>query len=67
MSDKKKGWVPKTFKDAGTTETFEGGREHEFDAGAFANYLAAGKVLKEKPKAEKAESAPPPAGGKTPA
>lgn len=57
-----KGWVPKLFKDAGTQERFEGGREHEFEPGAFANYVAAGKVLKEKP--PKTESAPAPANGK---
>lgn len=64
MSDKVKGWVPKTFRDSGTEERFEGGKEHDFEPGAFANYVAAGKVLKEKPKAEKAEGAPTPAGGK---
>lgn len=44
MSDKKKGFVPRTFKDAGTGETFEGGKEHSFDPGAYGNYQAAGLI-----------------------
>ena len=60
MSDKVKGYAPKTFRDSGTGETFEGGKEHSFEPGAHANYLAAGKIG-EKPKAE---TAPAPAAGK---
>lgn len=56
MSAKKKGFVPSTFNDAGTGETFEGGKEHEFEAGAYANYHAAG-LIGEKP-AEEAAKAP---------
>lgn len=51
MSDKKKGWVPKSFKDSGTGKYFEGGQFHEFEPGAFANYVAGRKVLTEKPSA----------------
>lgn len=47
------GYVPKTFKDAGTGETFEGGREHQFEPGVHANYVAA-KKIGDKPAAEKA-------------
>jgi hypothetical protein len=57
MSDKIKGYVPKAFRDSGTGERFEGGREHEFEPGAHANYTAAGKI-KDKPRAEKGENAP---------
>ena len=35
---------------SGTGEYFEGGRFHDFEAGAFANYVAGKKVLLEKPK-----------------
>jgi hypothetical protein len=44
MAAKVKGFVPKTFNDAGTGQTFEGGKEHEFEAGVHANYLAAGLI-----------------------
>lgn len=45
MSAKKKGFVPKTFRDAGTEQEFEGGIvHHDIEAGAFANYKAAGKM-----------------------
>ena len=45
MSDKVKGFVPKTFSDSGTKQSFEGGRvHHDVGAGAFANYKAAGKM-----------------------
>ena len=51
MSEKKKGWVPKGFKDSVIGEYFEGGKFHDnFEPGAFANYIAAKKVLLEKPK-----------------
>jgi hypothetical protein len=43
---KKTGYVPKTFRDAGTEEVFEGGKDHSFEAGAFANYEAAGLIGK---------------------
>lgn len=64
MTDKIRGYVPKTFKDSGTGQRFEGGKEHEFEAGAHANYRAAGKI-KDKPKAGKTEDAPAEAKGKT--
>jgi hypothetical protein len=51
------GYVPKTFKDAGTGETFEGGKTHQFTPGAHANYLAA-KKIGEATKAGKADNAP---------
>jgi len=41
---KKTGHAKQTFRDAGTGETFEGGKDHPFDAGAYANYEAAGLV-----------------------
>lgn len=47
MSDEKKtakGFVPKTFKDAGTGEIFEGGKEHPFTPGAHLNYRKAGLI-----------------------
>ena len=53
MSATKKGFVPKTFKDEGTGERFEGGKEHDFTPGAFANYEAAG-LIGEKPSAKAA-------------
>lgn len=55
MTDKIKGYVPKTFKDSGTNERFEGGKEHMFSPGAHANYLAAGKIT-DKPNAGKSEA-----------
>lgn len=53
MTTKIDGYVPKTFKDAGTGETFEGGKTHKFEPGAHANYTHAGKIG-EQPVAEKA-------------
>ncbi len=47
---KKSGFVPATFRDAGTEQTFEGGQDHSFDAGAHSNYLAAGLIEPSKPK-----------------
>lgn len=41
---KKTGHVPATFTDAGTGQTFEGGKDHLIDAGSYANYEAAGLV-----------------------
>ncbi len=64
MSAKISGYVPKTFSDAGTGETFEGGRSHNFEPGAHANYLAAGKIGDE-PKST--ATAPETGKGKTPA
>lgn len=40
----RKGRALRTFSDAGTGETFEGGKDHTFEAGAYANYRAAGLV-----------------------
>jgi hypothetical protein len=58
MMSKKSGHVPATFNDIGTGETFEGGKEHSFEAGAHANYLAAGLIevpaAKPKPAAKRA-------------
>ena len=56
MSDEKKtakGFAPKTFKDAGTGEIFEGGKEHPFTPGAHLNYRKAG-LITDGPKAEAA-------------
>lgn len=44
MSAKKSGFVPKSFRDAGTGEYFEGGKEHLFEPGAYANFVAAGLI-----------------------
>lgn len=61
MSDsKKKGYVPATFRDAGTDETFEGGKEHLFEAGAYANYLAGG-LIADAPAGKAAQDAGKPA------
>lgn len=54
MSDTIRGYVPKTFKDSGTGQRFAGGKEHEFSAGAYANYRAAGKIT-DKPQPAKAD------------
>lgn len=56
MTDKIKGFVPATFNDAGTGETFEGGKEHPFEAGAHGNYLAAGLIAVEPVKPVAAEA-----------
>lgn len=53
MTTKKKGFVPTTFRDAGTEQVFEGGQEHEFEPGAFENYKAAG-LIGDKPDAKAA-------------
>jgi hypothetical protein len=52
MSDKIKAYVPKTFRDAGTGETFEGGKEHSFHPGAHHNYRTAGLIGDPPTKAE---------------
>lgn len=51
---KKTGHVPSTFTDAGTGETFEGGKDHLIETGAYANYEAAGLVHAPAPKAQAA-------------
>ena len=38
------GYVPNSFRDAGTGEFFEGGKDHQFEPGAHANYVAGGKI-----------------------
>lgn len=48
----KKGFALRTFKDAGTGQRYEGGKEHEFEPGALANYKAAG-LVGDKPAPEK--------------
>lgn len=51
MSDaKKKGFAQKNFKDAGTGQSFEGGKPVELPAGIYANYEAAGLVGDKAPK-----------------
>lgn len=54
MTDKIKGFVPKTFNDAGTEITYAGGKEYDFDAGTHANYVAAGLIEEAPPKAASA-------------
>ena len=56
-STKKTGYVPTTFKDAGTGEEFQGGKEHDFEAGAYANYKHAG-LIGEKPGTKAAPTDP---------
>lgn len=56
MADTKKGFVPTTFNDVGTGQSFEGGKEHVFDAGAFDNYSAAGLIGEAPAKAEAPET-----------
>lgn len=49
--------VLREFNDAGTGERFAAGDSPEIDAGAFANYRAAGLVEKDAPEAKpKAEA-----------
>lgn len=50
MSNTKKGYALRSFKDAGTGQRFEGEKEHDFEPGAYANYEAAG-LIGEKPTA----------------
>jgi hypothetical protein len=45
----RRGRVLATFNDAGTGETFEAGSEHDFQAGAYGNYEAAGLVRPARP------------------
>lgn len=56
---KKTGFVPKTFRDAGTEEVFEGGKEHQFEAGAYANYEAAGLIAEKPTKAASPDKSGP--------
>lgn len=41
---KKKAYIIRTFKDAGTDKTFAAGAIEQIDAGAFGNYEACGFV-----------------------
>ena len=52
MTEKVKGFVPATFNDAGTDETFEGDKEHSFSAGAYENYRTAGLIADAPAKAD---------------
>ncbi len=49
MSTLKTGYVPTTFRDAGTEKVFEGGKTHSFTEGEHLNFVAAG-LIGEKPK-----------------
>ncbi len=49
MSTTKTGYVPTTFRDAGTEKEYEGGKTHPFTEGEYINYEAAG-LIGEKPK-----------------
>lgn len=53
----KKGFALRSFRDAGTEQSFKAGDPVEVDAGAYANYEAAGLVGAKKPDA--AGDAPP--------
>lgn len=44
MTTKKSGKPVRDFNDAGTGESFTKGKAHDFEAGAFENYLAAGLI-----------------------
>jgi hypothetical protein len=64
---KKSGFVPKTFRDAGTGQEFEGGKSHLFETGAHDNYKTAG-LITDPPAAKKtAPAAAKPKAGKKPA
>jgi hypothetical protein len=58
--DKIEGYVPSTFTDAGTGETFEGGKKHKFTAGAHRNYSFAGLIGEESEAERKASASPIP-------
>lgn len=47
----KKGIPTRDFTDAGTEEAFFEGKEHDFEVGAHANYLAAGLIAEPETKA----------------
>jgi hypothetical protein len=53
MSDKKKAFALRNFKDEGTGETFPPG-EISVSEGAYINYKAAGLIADEAPKPAKA-------------
>lgn len=44
MSNIVQGFAPKTFRDAGTEQEFEGGKIHPVERGAYRNYAACGKM-----------------------
>ncbi|WP_084581786.1 hypothetical protein [Sphingomonas azotifigens] len=44
MAETKKGYVPTTFKDAGTEKEYAGGKEHDFTHGEYDNFKAAGLI-----------------------
>lgn len=44
MSAMKTGIAQRAFNDAGTGANYDAGQSYEFDAGTFANYLAAGLI-----------------------
>ncbi|WP_313534397.1 hypothetical protein [Sphingomonas sp.] len=62
--EKIKGYVPKTFNDAGTEKEYVGGKEHDFTEGEHANFKAAG-LIGEKPEASEAKAPTNPAKGGT--
>lgn len=44
MSDKKQGFVPKSFRDAGEEKEYEKGKTYEFTDGEYRNFKAAGLI-----------------------
>lgn len=63
MSDTKRGYVPSTFKDAGTEKTYAGGKEHDFTNGEYDNFKAAGLIGPKPDTAEAKAPANPAKGG----
>jgi hypothetical protein len=53
----KKGFALKTFNDAGTEKEYAGGKVHDFTAGEYANFEAAG-LVREPTSAETKADAP---------
>lgn len=62
MAETKKGYVPTTFKDAGTEKTYVGGKEHDFTSGEYDNFKAAG-LIGDKPETSDAKAPTNPAKG----
>lgn len=44
MSNTRKGFALRAFTNAGTKQSFAGGKVYEFSVGDFANYRAAGLI-----------------------
>lgn len=60
----KSGYVPNTFRDAGTEKVYEGGKTHQFTEGEYQNFVAAG-LIGDKPDAGDTKTPVNPAKGGT--